>query len=41
MSSELCNSLFKFQLSKRKYTVYFVEHLQKTDGNPTISVIDI
>lgn len=41
MSLVAYNSLFKFQFSKRKYAVYFSEHLQKTDGNPTVSGVDI
>jgi hypothetical protein len=41
MSLEACNSLLKFQSSKRIYAVYFSEHLQKTEGNPTISVLEI
>jgi len=41
MSLEVYNSLFKFQFSKRKYAVYFSEHLQKTAGNPTVFVLDI
>jgi len=41
MSLELHNNLFKFRFSKRKYAVYFSEHLHKTAGNSTISVTDI
>jgi len=41
MSLEVYNSLFKFLFAKRKYAVYFSEHLKKTAGNLTISVIDI
>jgi len=41
MSLEVSNSSFKFQFSRRKHAVYFSEHLQKTAGNSTISVLDI
>jgi hypothetical protein len=39
MSLEVYNSLFKFQFLRRKHAVYFSERLQKTAGNPTISVL--
>jgi hypothetical protein len=41
MSLEVYNSLFKFKFLRGKYAVYFSEHLQKTVGNPTISVLGI
>lgn len=41
MCLEICNNLFKFPLSKKKYVFYFSEYHQKSDGISIISVFDI